>query len=165
VSETIKEKSIVTKLAKYSYQDCWNYAFFLGKNLAVEEVKGVVIVLCRTTPEKFWYLFPVSLLSLSYYSKICRNLEKYFQENYPLPYLTKQTYFAGLSFYIEKGVFIPQPDTEILFHKTCQLINQKWGKATSLKILDLGNGCGNLAISLAQVYPHSQITAVDISCW
>jgi release factor glutamine methyltransferase len=32
-----------------------------------------------------------------------------------------------------------------------------------LKILDLGTGCGNLAISLTKVYPHSQITALDIS--
>ncbi|MCE8162976.1 MAG: peptide chain release factor N(5)-glutamine methyltransferase [Candidatus Moeniiplasma glomeromycotorum] len=157
---------------KYTYQDCWNYAFSLNKNQAIKEIKKdisvktlskVLIALCQTTPEKFWYFFSLPLLSPSRYLKIRHSLEKYFQENYPFAYLTKQVYFNGLSFYIEKGVYIPQPDTEVLFKKTCQLINQQWGKSTPLKILDIGTGCGNLAISLARVYPRSQITAVDIS--
>ena len=80
--------------------------------------------LCQTTSEKFWHYFSTPFLSKFRYSKICRNLEKYFQASCPLPYLINQVYFAGLPFYIEKGVFIPQPDTEILLQKTCQLINQ-----------------------------------------
>jgi release factor glutamine methyltransferase len=90
----------------------------------VEEVKKIMPALCQTTPEKFWHSFSTPFLSSSHYSKICRNLEKYFQANCPLPYLINQVYFAGLPFYTEKGVFIPQPDTEILLQKTCQLINQ-----------------------------------------
>ncbi|MCE8159314.1 MAG: peptide chain release factor N(5)-glutamine methyltransferase [Candidatus Moeniiplasma glomeromycotorum] len=164
-SEIETEKSPIIKLTKgrYSYQDCWNYAFSLGQNLVVEEVKKVMLALCQTTPEKFWYHFSTPFLSSSRYSKICCNLEKYFQWNFPLPYLIHQVYFAGLPFCIEKGVFIPQPDTEILFQKTCQLINQNWKNSVGLKILDIGTGCGSLAINLAKVYPSSQVTALDIS--
>ncbi|KLL02065.1 MAG: release factor glutamine methyltransferase [Mycoplasmataceae bacterium RC_NB112A] len=177
-TKLVEKKANLSPKSKYTYQDCWNYVLFLDKNIALEKVKKdineaclnsaknlskVLIALCQTTPEKFWYFFSIPLLSPPRYLKILHNLKKYFQENYPLPYLTKQIYFNGLTFYIEKGVYIPQSDTEILFQKTCQLINRQWGKSSPLKILDLGTGCGNLAISLAKIYPHSQITAVDIS--
>jgi len=46
------------------------------------------------------------------------------KESYPVPYLTKQVYFYGLNFYIEEGVFIPQPDTEILVKKVLELANK-----------------------------------------
>lgn len=163
MSEIETAKPTIIKLKKYSYQDCWKYALSLRKKLAIEEVKKVIIALCQNTPEKFWYFFSTPFLLAPRYLKICRSLEKYFQENYPLSYLTKQVYFNEFPFYIEKGVFIPQSDTEILLKKTCQLINQQWGKSTKLKILDVGTGCGNLAISLAKTYPSSQITALDIS--
>jgi len=58
------------------------------------------------------------------YAKICCNLDKYFQESYPIPYLTNRTSFYGLTFYIEKGVFIPQKDTEILVEKTLEIADK-----------------------------------------
>jgi len=58
------------------------------------------------------------------YSRICHNLSRYLKENYPVPYLINEIYFYGLPFYIEKGVFIPQKDTEILVEKTLEIINK-----------------------------------------
>ncbi|CAJ0747056.1 24910_t:CDS:2 [Entrophospora sp. SA101] len=42
------------------------------------------------------------------------------------------------------------------YHQVCQKIRR-------LKILDIGTGCGNLAICLAKVNPQWKITATDIS--
>jgi len=39
-------------------------------------------------------------------------------------YLNKEVHFYDLIFKIEKGIFIPQKDTEILLEKTIELINQ-----------------------------------------
>jgi len=46
------------------------------------------------------------------------------KENYPVPYLTNKVSFYGLNFYVEKGVFIPQKDTEILVEKTLKLADK-----------------------------------------
>jgi release factor glutamine methyltransferase len=91
-------------------------------------------------------------LSFSDYSHICRHLSRYLKESYPVPYLTNETYFYGSSFYIEKGVFIPQKDTEILVEKTLEIANNYW-KKKKLKVLDIGSGCGNIVISLAKNKP------------
>jgi release factor glutamine methyltransferase len=48
-------------------------------------------------------------------------LNKYLKESYPVPYLTNQVFFYGLPFYVKKGVFIPQKDTEILVEKTLEV--------------------------------------------
>jgi len=60
-------------------------------------------------------------------------------------------------------VFIPQKDTEILVEKTLELADKMWGQKESLKVLDLGTGCGNIAISLAKNRPFWSLAAVDIN--
>ena len=146
---------------KYSYQDCWNYALSLGEKIEIKEVQNDIIALCQAVPENFWLNFAKKTLSTSDYSKICRNLNKYIKEKYPVPYLTNKVSFYGLNFYVKKGVFIPQKDTEILVEKTLELADKMWGSKEPLKVLDLGTGCGNIAISLAKNRPFWSLIAVD----
>jgi release factor glutamine methyltransferase len=148
---------------KYSYQDCWNYALALQEKVAIEEVKNNIIALCQTVPESFWSDFSNNLLSTSAYSQICHNLNRHLKEGYPVPYLTNQVYFYGLSFYIEEGVFIPQPDTEILVEKVLELADKYWEKKPKLKVLEIGTGCGNIVISLAKSKPDWRFTTVDLN--
>ncbi|CAG8774574.1 8735_t:CDS:2 [Gigaspora margarita] len=129
----------------------------------VEEVKNDIIALCQTVPEKFWLSFFAKSLSTSNFSQICSNLNKYLKESYPVPYLTNKVAFYGLSFYIEKGVFIPQKDTEILVEKTLELADKIWGSKEQLRVLDIGTGCGNIAISLAKSRPNWNFTTSDIN--
>ena len=148
---------------KYSYQDCWNYALALRENIEIKEAKNDIIALCQTIPENFWLNFSNKLLSASDFSQICHDLSRYLKENYPVPYLTNKVSFYGLDFYIEKGVFIPQKDTEILVERTLELADKIWGQKEPLKVLDLGTGCGNIAISLAKNRPFWSLLAVDIN--
>jgi release factor glutamine methyltransferase len=148
---------------KYSYQDCWNYALSLRKNITVEEVKNDVIALCWTSPENFWSNFSYRLLNFAVYTAICRNLYRYLKENLSVPYLTKQVFFYGLLFYVKKGVFIPQKDTEILVEKTLEYAEKYWGGEKKLKVLDIGTGCGNIVISLAKNKPNWSLVGVDSS--
>ena len=148
---------------RYSYQDCWNYAFSLPEKVKIEEIKNDIIALCQTVPEHFWSNFSDKLLSASDYSQICYNLDRYLKENYPVPYLTNQVYFYGLPFYIEKGVFIPQPDTEVLVEKVLELADKYWEKKAKLKVLEIGTGCGNIVISLAKNKPNWNFNTVDIN--
>ncbi|CAJ0842010.1 10712_t:CDS:10 [Entrophospora sp. SA101] len=88
---------------------------------------------------------------------------KYIKEGYPVPYLTNKVSFYGLSFYIKKGVFIPQKDTEILVTRTLELAAKIWGQKEQLKVLDIGTGCGNIVISLAKNKPNWNFITVDIN--
>jgi len=153
------------KKSKYSYQDCWNcFLRFLPKktNLNEEQTRDL-IMLCQTTPAKFWLKFQNEVLLSNDYRQICRKIQQYQVKKIPVAYLNKETYFYNLTFKIQKGIFIPQKDTEILLEKTVELINKHWKKRKRLKILDIGTGCGNLAICLAKNNPHWKITATDIN--
>ncbi|CAJ0837234.1 3324_t:CDS:10 [Entrophospora sp. SA101] len=94
--------------------------------------------------------FTNQALSLSHYRQICRNLYKYLHENYPVPYLTQEVNFYQLSFQIQEGVFIPQRDTEILIEKALEISGEYWPSKQKLRVLDIGTGCGNIALSLAK---------------
>ena len=77
----------------------------------------------------------------------------------PLQYIIGSVEFFGLKFTVNSSVLIPRPETEVLIEKVLETVN----KEGSLKILDIGTGCGNIAISLAKNLPNSHLTAIDIS--
>src|SRR5437763_1814603 len=70
--------------------------------------------------------------------------------------------FYQLFFRTERGIFIPQKDTEILVEKLLELVDENWPKLR-LRVLDIGTGCGNIAISLAKIKPDWQFVATDIN--
>ena len=79
----------------------------------------------------------------------------------PLQYLVGSTEFMGLEFKIRPGVFIPRPETEILVEAVLGL--QLTVYSLQPKILDIGTGCGNIAISIARSLRSARIFACDIS--
>lgn len=80
----------------------------------------------------------------------------------PLEYITGMQEFWSLSFYVDKRVLIPRPETELLVEQAVDL----WKKAAlndNPRILDLGTGSGVLAVALAKEIPKARIWASDIS--
>jgi release factor glutamine methyltransferase len=82
------------------------------------------------------------------------------KDDIPLPYLLKKAYFLDLELYIERGVFIPRAETELLISF---LENYLYDKEKISQIIDIGTGTGNLAISLARLFKNAEIIATDIS--
>ena len=94
------------------------------------------------------------------------------QAGIPLAYLTGQQEFWSLNFTVNEHTLIPRPDTEVLVE---QVLN--WIKSQSKildddkpkRLLDLGNGSGCIAISLADElkdkskHGNWQTVAVDVS--
>jgi len=81
-------------------------------------------------------------------------------EGIPLQYILGRAEFMGITFKVGPGVFIPRPETEILVEAilnlpptTCHL---------PPRILDIGTGCGNIAISLAKYLAQAHVFACDI---
>lgn len=91
--------------------------------------------------------------------------EKYFSaiekiiQGTPLQHITHQQEFMKMTFFVNKSVLIPRPDTEILVEEVIQIAK----KINAKKILDLCTGSGAIAVSLAKYIENSQITAIDIS--
>jgi release factor glutamine methyltransferase len=86
-------------------------------------------------------------------------------EGVPLAYLTGKKEFMGLDFCVNESVLIPRPETEHLVEAIIEWSNRSFGqqgKEISLQILDLGTGCGNIAVSLAYYLPYVFVIGVDL---
>lgn len=84
-------------------------------------------------------------------------------QGYPLQYMTNVQEFMGLEFFVQEGILVPRPDTEILVEKIINLVNNSDFKDRTLKILDIGTGSGAIAVSLAYYVKNSFVTAIDVS--
>lgn len=80
----------------------------------------------------------------------------------PLQYILGETEFYGYEFKIQKGVFIPRPETEILVDTVLAKLRTPNSQLPT-NILDLCTGCGNIAISLTKLSQHYKIFASDVS--
>ena len=77
----------------------------------------------------------------------------------PTAYITGHREFYGLDFYVNPGVLIPRPESELLVEKAIEL-----ARSNALSIIaDVGTGCGAIAVSLALSLPQTKIYATDIS--
>ncbi|MFC1556378.1 peptide chain release factor N(5)-glutamine methyltransferase [candidate division KSB1 bacterium] len=83
-------------------------------------------------------------------------------EHEPLQYITGETEFMSLPFRVDRNVLIPRPETEFVVEQTMRIARTKWG-GEPVSVLDIGAGCGNIAISLAHYLPNARIIAYDIS--
>ena len=75
----------------------------------------------------------------------------------PLAYLRGNQEFYGLDFVVNEAVLIPRPETEIAVE--CAINSMP----PNARLLDLGTGCGNIAVAIACHRPDVQIVACDIS--
>ncbi|MBU5436748.1 peptide chain release factor N(5)-glutamine methyltransferase [Tissierella sp. MSJ-40] len=80
---------------------------------------------------------------------------------YPVQYILKEREFMGLDFYIEEGVLVPRPDTEILVEYIIEYIKEEYGKK-KINILDLGIGSGAISLSLAYYCRNAEVYGIDI---
>lgn len=84
-------------------------------------------------------------------------------EGEPIQYILGKAEFMGLDFRVNKDIFIPRPETEILVEIAIRFINLYLSPPASRHILDIGTGSGCIAISLAKFLSNVTITATDIS--
>jgi release factor glutamine methyltransferase len=92
-----------------------------------------------------------------------RSLIKRRTHHEPLQYITGTQEFWSLSFTVDRRVLIPRPDTEIVVEQAVSLAKGHLKVDVPIKIVDLGTGCGAIAIALASEIPDAVIMATDIS--
>lgn len=85
-----------------------------------------------------------------------RELVKKRSQRIPVSYLTNNKEFQSLSFYVDENVLIPRPETEVLVETVLK------DKSKNRKLLDIGTGCGAIAVSIAKERPEWEIFATDL---
>jgi len=80
----------------------------------------------------------------------------------PLEYILGYGTFLGKSFSCSPAALIPRPETELLAKTAIKLAQKMETKNSVLKIVDMGTGAGNLAISIAAHVLRADILACDI---
>lgn len=77
----------------------------------------------------------------------------------PIAYLLGYREFYGLRFDVTPATLIPRPDTELLVDVALQHIPPE----SKCRILDMGTGCGAIALSIAHARPVAEVLAIDSS--
>ena len=95
-----------------------------------------------------------------------RSMVKSRADGTPVAYLVGYQGFFSLSFQVNDSVLIPRPETEMLVIKALDLLKERSESdqnAGNAKLIDIGTGSGNIAISIARHWKECEVTAVDIS--
>jgi release factor glutamine methyltransferase len=99
-----------------------------------------------------------------------RELIKRRGQREPLQHITGSTSFCGLEMTVNRHVFVPRPETELLAERGWEFLNQLQTQERPqsdtnqpLSALDFGTGSGCLSITLAVKCPAVQVAALDIS--
>ena len=77
----------------------------------------------------------------------------------PLAYLLGEKEFYGRSFVVSPAVLVPRPETERLVDEALTRLRT----FEAPRVLDLGTGCGCIAITLALELPAARVAATDVS--
>jgi release factor glutamine methyltransferase len=95
----------------------------------------------------------------------CREVIRRRSRKEPVAYITGIKEFWSLPLRVNPKVLIPRPETELLVEKALEITRSSLAKApTPLRILEIGTGCGAIAIALSvELRDGIQITATDLS--
>lgn len=80
-------------------------------------------------------------------------------EGCPVAYLVGKKEFFGLEFEVGPAVLIPRPDSE---HVLMECLNRA-KELSAPRVLDVGVGSGNLAVTIAHRLKGALVTAIDVS--
>jgi len=80
----------------------------------------------------------------------------------PISYLIGQKEFWSMPLVVKSGVFIPRPETELIVEKVLELDANNDPNNEKI-VVDIGTGCGNIALALAKERQQYRIIGTDIS--
>lgn len=83
-------------------------------------------------------------------------------EGVPLEYIVGEATFMGKMFSCTPDTLIPEEDTALLVTVALDFISNRPECGNALTVIDMGTGCGNIAVSLAMNCDNLTVLASDI---
>jgi release factor glutamine methyltransferase len=83
------------------------------------------------------------------------------EQHKPVAYIVGEKEFWSLSFYVNRHVLIPRPETEILVEEVLRITSGI--ERHPVRILEIGAGSGAISVALAVSQEDMEIVATDIS--
>jgi release factor glutamine methyltransferase len=80
----------------------------------------------------------------------------------PLAHLTERQHFMGLDYILNKGLYIPRKETELLAKTAIDTILAEFDQAESINVMDLCTGIGTVALAIAHYCKNTQVFGSDI---
>jgi release factor glutamine methyltransferase len=77
----------------------------------------------------------------------------------PLAYVLGEWGFRRLTLTTDRRALVPRPETEIVVERCLALLAGR----KEPRVLDVGVGCGAIALAIADEHPSAHVTAVDVS--
>jgi len=85
------------------------------------------------------------------------------KEGVPMEYILGRAVFFGHSLLCTPDTLIPREETELLVRVAIGFIEEKLRGKPAITVIDVGTGCGNIAVALAASSPSVRVMASDIS--
>ena len=133
--------------------------FGQGTTTALDEAVALVLYAVHQPYTLHSSLFQC-VLTLEERKAVLDLIERRINERVPAAYLTKESIFAGLPFYVDERVLIPRsPVAELIEQQFAPWIEEE----NVTHILDLCTGSGCIAIACEYAFPNAMVDAVDLS--
>lgn len=122
-----------------------------------------ILILCKLLDVDKSYIYTYGDKKVEDYieDKFLELMEKR-HSGYPIQYILGEREFMGLDFYLEEGVLVPRPDTEVLVEYIIEYVKKNY-KEDNINVLDIGIGSGAIALSMAYYLKNIQVFGIDIS--
>ncbi|MBT5016510.1 peptide chain release factor N(5)-glutamine methyltransferase [Candidatus Peregrinibacteria bacterium] len=137
-----------------SVKDFINRARILDKRLEAELILAAVL---KVSKEQI-FAYPERDLEPNEIEKVT-DFWKRVEDGEPMAYILGKKEFHGIELKTDKRALIPRPETEFLVEKTMDLIEG----IKNPRILDVGTGCGAIALALAKAVPNANVFGSDVS--
>lgn len=134
----------------------------LNNSTRALEVQLLVERAFNLTRQRFWIDKDTEITD----KKALKTFHRFFRRllnHEPAAYILREKEFYGERFYVDKGVLIPRPETELLV-ETCigKIEAIPSDTVDPLHVVDIGAGSGIIAIMLAK-RTRARLTAVELS--
>lgn len=160
MENAVQDLHTIDDLLRWSITQMTGEGLYFGHGTvnAVEEARVLLGFLLKLSPDE---LFDSRHCRLTLDEKMAylELLKQRIERRKPAAYLTQQSWFAGLPFYVDERVLIPRSPLAELIENDFQ----PWLQEPPARILDLCTGSGCIAIACAYAFSEAEIDAVDLS--
>ena len=166
---TTIERTIVDELNTLRDVLRWTTSQFNSANLfyghgnadAFNDALQLILHSLHLPVTEFPELFADARLTHAEKQAIAELVHRRITDRVPVPYLTREAWFAGLPFYVDERVLIPRsPFAELIEEQFSPWVNNP---DSVNSILDMCTGGGCIAIACAFSFPEAHVDAIDLS--